>query len=50
LQAVGASGQPLALLRRLGLARALGLPAERDSFLATLFRPFVGLTQPEVAH
>ncbi|MBX9748900.1 MAG: STAS domain-containing protein [Roseococcus sp.] len=38
----GAHGQPLALLRKLGLARSFGLAEDRPSFWANLLRPLPG--------
>jgi anti-anti-sigma factor len=43
LELAGAQGQPLALLRQLGLARAFGLSEERRSFWAGLLRPLPGM-------
>lgn len=43
LELAGAHGQPLALLRQLGLARSFGLSEERRPFWAGLLRPLPGM-------
>ena len=43
LELSGAHGQPLALLRQLGLARSFGLTEERRPFWANLLRPLPGM-------
>lgn len=43
LDLTGAHGQPLALLRQLGLARSFGLTEERRPFWANLLRPLPGM-------
>ena len=43
LELAGAHGQPLSLLRQLGLARCFGLSEERRSFWANLLRPLPGM-------
>jgi len=43
LELAGVRGQPLALLRQLGLARTLGLPERRQPFWAGLLRPLPGM-------
>lgn len=42
MEVVGAHGQPLALLRSLGLATVFGLEETRRPFWAGLFRPLPG--------
>lgn len=42
LNLAGVHGQPLALLRKLGLAPSFGLAEERPSFWANLLRPLPG--------
>ena len=43
LDVAGVHGQPLALLRQLGLARSFGLTEERRPFWANLLRPLPGM-------
>lgn len=43
LELAGAHGQPLSLLRQLGLAKCFGLAEERRSFWAGLLRPLPGM-------
>jgi stage II sporulation protein AA (anti-sigma F factor antagonist) len=43
LEVTGAHGQPLSMLRQLGLARSFGLSEERRSFWASLLRPLPGM-------
>lgn len=43
LDIAGAHGQPLSLLRQLGLARSFGLSEEQRPFWANLLRPLPGM-------
>lgn len=43
LDVSGAHGQPLSLLRQLGLARSFGLSEEQRPFWANLLRPLPGM-------